>query len=257
MTDSPRPVRAPHAAAHPDAVLVAVDVPSTPLDAWPEVRAQLAESKALHTDELALADTLPPPRRPLFVAGRLAMRTALRTTLPDARDADVLPPVLRTARGAPLLPDAVTGSITHKGSRALAALQRLSPTVTHLGVDLERRPRDANATDIAARILTDRERDALANYARAIGQAHAPHDVARLVRERTLVHFALKEAVYKAIDPVVQRYVRFTEVALTVQDEGAVLVTLAVPELLDTTWHVDAWWHLDDEWIVATAVSRR
>ncbi len=73
----------------------------------------------------------------------------------------------------------------------------------HVGVDLEHRPtaRDLARPSIARRILTAPELDALAELdADPLAQ-----------RERVILSFAIKEAVYKAIDPTVQRYVQFTD----------------------------------------------
>ena len=70
-----------------------------------------------------------------------------------------------------------------------------------------------------------------------------------------ILSFALKEAVYKAIDPTVQRYVRFTEVALRFTDHGTVAVSLLLPELGNGEIVVRAQYALSDRWIVATAVA--
>jgi 4'-phosphopantetheinyl transferase EntD len=116
-----------------------------------------------------------------------------------------------------------------------------------VGVDLEHRPtaRDVARPSIARRILTAPELDALSAFdADPLAQ-----------RERVILSFAIKEAVYKAIDPTVQRYVRFTEVALQFSDDGAVAVSLLLPELAPEEITVRAQYALDDRWIVATAVA--
>ena len=69
------------------------------------------------------------------------------------------------------------------------------------------------------------------------------------------MHFEHKEAVYKAIDPFVERYVRFTEVELVVTQPGDTQVTLLLPEMANGPTAVRATWQLDEEWIVATAYS--
>lgn len=242
--------------------MLAVDVAAVAEATWSALRDQLIASGSLHAEEVALADALPAARRAPFVAGRAAMRAAMRQALRDSSAAaSEPPPVLRTSRGAPQLPESLTGSITHKGTRALAGVLPRAADVQHMGVDLERRPTvsKAHAPSIASRILTAGERESLAVYDQAVVHAHGgdePH-AARLHRERTLLYFAIKEAVYKAIDPFVERYVRFTEVEVQLHDDGTTAVTLALPELASGDVHVDAWWRMDDEWIVATAVSRR
>ncbi len=214
-------------------------------DAWNAVLNQLVADGTLHPIEAAMARGLPAPRRATFVAGRQAMRDALRA-LPDmaplAGEA-----IRRTPRGAPALPGHVTGSITHKRTRAMAAVAPRVPGLHHLGLDLERRPQpaDLDKPSIARKILTARE------YATIESLNHDPlHQ-----REQVLVHFALKEAVYKAIDPFVERYVRFTEVELHVTQPGDTQVTLLLPEMANGPTSVRATWQLDEDWIVATAYS--
>ncbi|MES2524072.1 MAG: 4'-phosphopantetheinyl transferase superfamily protein [Gemmatimonadota bacterium] len=216
--------------------------------------------------ELELAMQMSSVRRGPFVAGRQALRAALRSLDPGLAAA----PLLRTARGAPSVPAGATGSISHKRTRAvaLAAPQGDPANETFVGVDLESRPQQGDALrdidqkrGLAARILTAREFDGIAALDAA---AH---------REATLLHFAIKEAVYKTIDPFVGRYVRFTEVELALLGDtshggaqhgipqhgiaqyGIALVTLRLPECAQRAMHVEAAWSLEPEWIVATAIS--
>ena len=215
---------------------------------------------ALHPDESALVSDLPEPGRPSFIAGRRALRSALEAAVPALAHA----PLLRMPRGGPRLPEGAMGSISHKRTHAIAlaapaasadALETAKHGVIrrHVGIDLEQRPSPDGAhidrsQALARRILTARELEAL----RALtGVAHL---------DATLLRFALKEAVYKAIDPHVQRYVRFTEVELDVEAAseshatwGIARVALLLPERPPLTVH--AAWQLDDGWIVAAAMS--
>ena len=69
-------------------------------------------------------------------------------------------------------------------------------------------------------------------------------------RDVTL-RFAIKEAIYKAVDPIVRRYVGFTEVELDLASDGSVAVTVLDLARLPVT--VEAWWQeLDGLWL-ATA----
>jgi 4'-phosphopantetheinyl transferase EntD len=122
-------------------------------------------------------------------------------------------------------------------------------TLQHLGIDLERRPTVAelDRPSIARKILTSREFALLEQF--------AGDDLA--AREHTLVHFAIKEAVYKAIDPFVERYVRFTEVELDLRSGGEARVTLHLPEPSVADVHVAAQWRFEGDWIVAAAYSLR
>src|SRR5262249_53769267 len=154
-------------------------------------------------------------RRRELIAGR----TAMHCLIADA--------VLSNDRGAPALPAGFSGSISHKLTRAAALIAEAHHG--HIGVDLERTA--ATKLDIGKRILT-------ANEPRVHG--------AELLRV-----FAIKEAIYKAIDPIVRRYVGFQEVELAIADSGDVAVTILEPSRLPV--RVEAWWtRIDDHWL-ATA----
>lgn len=215
----------------------------------------LATNGALQPAEVALARALAPARRASFVAGRLALRAAVGAVRPEHERWALL----RDERGRPVLPPGVGGSISHKRNRAVAIAapdagdgERVDRDARHVGVDLEARPSpdDIGRPSLARRILTPREHDALDADARGDALAH---------REGALVRFALKEAIYKAIDPWVGRYVRFTEVELDVQGAGSnagdAAVTLLLPELDGAIIRLTAAWRLDGAWIIATARS--
>jgi 4'-phosphopantetheinyl transferase EntD len=144
------------------------------------------------------------------VAGRTALREALRReALLDGE------PLLRDDRGAPQLPAAAAGSISHKGAWAAALVAPRQPDRS-LGVDLEdaRGPR----IDISRRVLTERELAALA----ALDEPRRRAELA--------LRFSLKEAIYKAIDPWVRRYVGFREVELALEGMPAAGADLAARE---------------------------
>lgn len=127
-----------------------------------------------------------PAGTPTFAAGRRALCEALGERCEIGRD----------DRGAPIVPRG-HGSIAHKaGSDRTVAAAIWSPSL--VGIDLERAlpPRQP----IERRILTPRE-----------------HAVIGADRRRVALAFAIKEAIYKAVDPVVRRYVGFTEVELDIE----------------------------------------
>lgn len=245
-TALPRVQGTPAHAHRPEVQLVPAPCPVFTSDEdWREQRVAFVDSGRLHAREATMADLLPVARRGTFVGGRMAMREALGSVL----GGDAVPPVLRNSRGAPVLPPGVTGSISHKRELALAAVTRQDRAVRHVGVDLEMRPTaaDLERPSIAPRILTAIERAEL-----------TAEQLDPLVeRERVLVHFAVKEAVYKAIDPFVERYVGFTEVELIVDANGTAEVALLLPEPSVQDVRVEAQWYTDGDWLVATAFSYR
>lgn len=154
-----------------------------------------AATAGLHVDELAHAQGLPPPRRAEWLAGRRALRALLLE-----RTGAAPPPLLVDARGGPLLPIGVAASISHKRGIAAALLAHEVDDEAWVGVDLEE---DApTRTDLGGRILTPHEREQLAG----LGDVAYRHEQRR--------RFAVKEAIYKAVAPVVRRYVGFGEVTL-------------------------------------------
>ena len=142
---------------------------------------------------------------PTFTAGRRALCEALGETVEPAQ-------IGKSDRGAPIVPRG-HGSIAHKtGPERVVAVAIAAPHL--VGIDVERAlpPRQA----IERRILT-------------------PRELARLGPDRRTVAlvFAIKEAIYKAVDPVVRRYVGFTEVELDLATRTA---TTALPFELDVWW---------------------
>ncbi len=157
---------------------------------------------ALFAEEHAIAGSMGPRRVASFVGGRLALRRAVELV-------GLGPvPIAVTPRGAPDLPPAVAGSLSHKDD-VVIALAAPRSAGEHVGVDLE--VDEALRVDISRRVLRTEE------------IARAPAGDARDRWVRTV--FALKEAIYKAIDPVVQRYVAFDEVAIDLRAGGAATAT--------------------------------
>lgn len=186
---------------------------------------------SLASAERDFLDTLSQARKPTWLAGRIALHAALQDMERDTG------PILATRRGAPELPDDVTGSISHKPTLAvaLACYKRAGLSV---GVDIEPIPTVPPAPsdpgwdrrpDISSRVMTPEELAALA----------ALPDGLR--RREIILHFSLKEAMYKAINPLIGRYVSFQEASVLPRCDGSVAVTLALtkgegPFLAEARW---------------------
>lgn len=201
------------------------------------VRIPGAESAVDALAEMSLAPaerrramSLPPLRRRTWVGGRAAMREALdRLHLP-------LPEIPTDDRGAPILASGVAGSISHKENLAVA-LVALEP-YAKIGVDIEMDvPR---SQDISSRVLTDDEIAELASL-----------DPASLGRE-VLLRFSAKEAIYKALDPFVRRYVGFKEVGVSTRPDGTARVSTQL-ERVEGPFAIDVRWLRFDGIVLTTA----
>jgi enterobactin synthetase component D len=166
-----------------------------------------ALAEALSPEERARAAGMPPLRRRTWVGGRAAMREALgRAGLAQVG-------VPSDDRGAPILPTGIAGSITHKENLAAALVARESSARVGVDVELD----IVRSQDIASRVLTPGE------------VAEIAHLDERARAREVLLRFSAKEAVYKALDPFVRRYVGFGEVAVSPREDGTARVTPGLP----------------------------
>ncbi|MBN2800902.1 MAG: 4'-phosphopantetheinyl transferase superfamily protein [Deltaproteobacteria bacterium] len=158
----------------------------------------------LHPEEWEYAEKLRGYRQIQFIGGRLALHDAGRLLGVSAA------PSLPDHWGAPIVPQRMVGSISHKRTLAVAMMAR--PEGQSLGVDLETygppRPR------VASKVLTPEEL----------------RSVAELPESRqwisTLVRFSIKEALYKALHPHLRRYVDFQEVSVFPDLQGGASIDL-------------------------------
>ncbi len=181
-----------------------------------------AAFRALPSQERAFADTLSAVRRRELIVGRTALHLAA-----DDFDAAFLP----SPRGAPQLSGGRVGSVSHKGTTAAAIVADAG--VGWIGIDLEHAAPPKQ--DIALRILTEREQRALPDRGRAV-----------------TLRFAIKEAIYKAVDPIVQRFVGFVEVELEVGGDGSCAVASQLPVEIEATWREHG-----PHWIATARAIRR
>jgi enterobactin synthetase component D len=159
--------------------------------------------------------------------GRVALRAALAELGCAATE------IPRDDRGAPIVPAGFVGSISHKHGRAAALAVR--DVGARVGIDLERAI--APGQPIERRVLTARELERLG---------------ATTDRRAVTLCFAIKEAIYKAVDPIVRRFVGFQDVEL--DDAQRARGGRAVTQLPVAIEY--AWCEHDGDW-VASARARR
>jgi enterobactin synthetase component D len=186
---------------------------------------------SLADEERAHLEALPPARKTSWLAGRIALHEALRDLKLDHS------PILSNTRGAPDLPDDVTGSISHKRTLAVALAARRCDGLC-VGVDIEPAPglppapsesRWEDRPDISSRVMTPAELARLA--ALPVPQR----------RREVILYFSIKEAIYKALNPALGRYVSFQEATICPAPDGSVTVTLELSKR-EGPFRVEARW---------------
>jgi enterobactin synthetase component D len=162
----------------------------------------------VHALDVASCPSTGEARVHTWMGGRTALRLALARFGVD-------PGTLgRTARGAPILPDGLAGSLGHKSDIAVALAAQADGWTR--GVDVEE-IREMK-TSIEDRILRDEEK-----------QRWSELDLK--ARDRFLLaSFSIKEAVYKALDPHVRRWVDYKECEVRFLPNDRVRITLFVAE---------------------------
>lgn len=173
-------------------------IPDAPQPVPEDVLERLLPEEAEH------ARTLRGYRQVQFVGGRVALRHAVGQLGIKA------PPILSTPRGAPIVPGGIVGSVSHKRELAIGMAARDNGWT--LGVDIEEftpaRP------SIAKRILRPAELSAI--------ESLEPAERWISIVQR----FSIKESIYKALDPYVQRYVGFDEAEVHPDLQGSAEVSL-------------------------------
>lgn len=201
-----------HACSH--GILCAVHITDSPEPVPEEILASLPPAEAAH------AAGLRGYRQGQFVGGRIALRQALGHlgVRPGA--------LLSLERGAPALPNGIVGSISHKRDLAIAMVARDQGWT--LGVDLE--DYAPERLRIAKAVLRPEELEAIEPLA----------DRERWIE--LVLRFSIKESIYKALDPYVNRYVSFHEASVSPDLEGRAAVQLHL-EKGEGPFEVEARYH--------------
>lgn len=174
-----------------------------------------------------------PDRHREWIAGRVSMAAALsKLSAPRL-------PILPLPWGPPSIPPGFAGSISHKGPLTVALADVAVPAV---GVDVE--CVEASDQKLAMRILTDRERSRL--------QPLDDADKALFIT----AHFALKEAIFKALREEDQSLVDFENIELTgsvAQPVPGVWSEFGASVMTCASYRIRASLFCDQGWIVAAA----
>jgi len=188
----------------------------------------------LHPVEFSYAATLAPRRASTWIAGRLAIREAMRDIGEIGES-----PVMSYPRGAPIMPPGISGSISHKADTDLVTATVLVAARDRqaIGVDIEFADRPCG--QIGTAVLTGEEITQIDSL---------PPDKRSF---ETLLRFSIKEAVYKAIDPFLHRFVDYKEISVFPDDAGRVLIQWH-PAPPATPGNIEARWMVRDGLIITT-----
>lgn len=159
-------------------------MPIVTREADPRVLGPIAE---VWPEERAAVERAVAKRKNEYFATRHLARSALEElAIPSTA-------ILNNGDRSPRWPNGVVGSLSHTDSWCAVALTRPVTGIRSLGIDLERV--GSVSPEIAQRILSERELSDSTN-------------------ESASIRFSAKEAFYKAIYPLVRRYVGFSEVEI-------------------------------------------
>jgi 4'-phosphopantetheinyl transferase EntD len=186
---------------HPFGVLAAVRLPQDKQPVPSEVLARLTLEEQLFAREESGF------RQVEIVGARLAWHAAAKPLGLDGS-------LLRGVERAPLPPGGVAASLTHKRDLALALVHHEHDG--RLGIDLEGDSRPH--TRIAEKVLRPEE----------LARIEAMSEERKWLE--VLVRFAVKEAVYKALQPYLLRYISFMEASVDV-DLSKVASSVVLNEL--------------------------
>ena len=192
------------------------------------------ELKRLHPQERAYASELKGHRQVQWVGGRLALRAALGHLGQEPI------PCLSQADGGIELPQELVASVSHKRDLAVGMVGFRSAGT--LGVDLE--TLEPARSHLAPRIPTAEELQAVD------GLEPDRRWLAILLR------FTIKEAIYKALYPRVQRYIGFDEAQIVIHPNGLADVRLQL-EQAEGPYLADARYHWLHEHVLASVRIRR
>lgn len=155
----------------------------------------------------------------IFLGGRIALKHSIQKhlpQLPSASEPFFYPSILKNEFGAPILPNDVIGSLSHKNNYVAAITQRKSTLPSAhpfhcIGIDIEKTSHKS-AFQFQRRILTENERSDV-DKELLLPLLSKEADI--------MLRFSIKESIYKAIHPIVKRYVGFQEVEVFPTMDGS------------------------------------
>jgi enterobactin synthetase component D len=200
-------------------------LPGSQLQAW----TCLFDAQQLNDDEFSfilknssLSTRAVTKRRAEHVAGRLCIHWCYQMLTNQT------PPMISSDKhGCPVWPFPFKGSISHSSTMAVGILTQ-DTNILSLGIDIETLLDDKTTTDIVGMVLSSEEQ--------SVHRSRYNQEMS-FSRFVTLV-FSAKEAIYKAVYPLVRHFFDFTAasvIAISNTKIQFVLHNHALPELIDMT----------------------
>lgn len=199
---------------------------------------RLDASYALYPEEQNAVAKAVPKRRIEFASGRKAARVALQYLGCTAG------PIPSATDRQPVWPEGVVGSISHANGFAAALVGRAC-NVAGLGIDIEGKA--PLKDEILSYVLTPTERARAAKQPRLGGIT---------VCKAT---FVAKEAIFKAIYPITNRFFGFQDAEVSLSADGHWIASLApgvLPEADACSLQTGRFVVLDDLVVASVAVTR-
>ncbi|MBY3252516.1 4'-phosphopantetheinyl transferase family protein [Rhizobium laguerreae] len=180
-------------------------------------------------DEAILAAGFAPARLAEFATGRASLRFVIE------RLTGRVTPVEIGQRREPILPNGVVGSITHSAGVVAAAV---APAAVFAGIGLDMEVASRVSVELLPSLISAREARAKpAGLECSVWLA---------------MHFAGKEAVFKAIHPIIRRYIDFHDIELSFSGNNFVATPRPGEESLRRL-RINGQVHLVSSWILAAA----
>lgn len=179
-------------------------------------------------------------RKAEHVAGRLCIHWCYQMLVNQT------PPLIYSDKhGCPIWPVPFKGSISHCNGKAVGVLT-LDPHIQSLGLDIETLLDDKTTADIVSMVLSSEE---LSLYASAYKEKMLFSCYVTLI-------FSAKEAIYKALYPIVKHMFDFSAasvVAVSNTNIRFILHNHALPELVDMT-PIDVSYRIEDNSVLCACV---
>jgi enterobactin synthetase component D len=159
------------------------------------------------------------------------------------------PPMISSDKhGCPIWPFPFKGSISHSNTMAVGVLTKDSDLLS-LGVDIETILDDKTTSDIVGMVLSSEEQSV---------HKTLYHQDMPFTRFVTLV-FSAKEAIYKAIYPLVKHFFDFTAASVVAISNTKIQFVLhhsALPELIDMT-PIEVAYRIEKNQVLTTCIIKK